>query len=706
MLKAQFEFAAIAGIVLVLAIVIALTYQAVTAPLPTPVPPAIAAEQALLKDSVETLAEDGGREVISIAERQGGYMTPQVLGENFNVRPFAFFMNNGVAYWQKCGTSYYPSAEELEETLERGMYEYLLRTLKENGTVGGKEVVMGLKAMTVDARVLDHRVDFTIDLPTRLANYTIRDKYTASIPTDFGRIYRFASALSDELAESRALDVFTISALWMSKGLPTMGMMNDCGEAIVMSPDEVSEELEGIARHVVTSLEMWEPMEATEGIKYYSIEEVKGQKFQDIDPDFWLADDFEVTTYDPIVIVNSEINLQSPMAVVPYCIKPYANYYSLTYPVIVSVRDSLLDSDFNFAVLVNVDGMEPGDCVLPGGREECGEPECTAKVRAVDGWGSPVKGALFSFGGCQYARTDSFGEAAADIGCGPQNITVTKGGGFFPLSEEVPEEGINGTYTLHRMPDIEINIYTLNRTERGGFDYCDVQRVENESVIIMMQSKAFNATADNRESGLDIGECLKEAGRGDACGIGDQAADETECLSSLDECLEGGLTDRATVSYAPGGYEYSFRTMVTNPYISAGYPVEGDSVEVTVDVSLLESKTHTRYLTEEDYLFLQVPLFSHEDTILIPEADSSINLYVPETSHLLERAAEIYRDRYRHYLQGGSEPWHVIKTETCSALDEDCARGMALQYVLAWLRDYDFRAELEACSLRMVEYAA
>jgi hypothetical protein len=706
MRKAQFEFVAIAGIIFIAAVVIALTYQAVTAPLPSPVPSAIAEEQKILKASMEILAKNGAEEVIRIAERQGGYMTPQVLREDFNVRPFAFFMKNGVAYWQKCGTSYYPSVEQIQESLETGLYEYLLRTLEGNGTVSGKRVELSLKAMTVDARILDQKVDFTIDLPTKIENYTLREKYTVSVPTDFGRIYKFASALSDELAENRAFDIFTISSLWLSESLPTMGMMNECGEAIVMTTDEVSAGLESAARHVVTSTRLWEPMDASQGIKHYSIETVKGQRFQDLDISFWLADDFEVTTYDPIVIVNSDINIKSEMAVVPYCIKPYANYYSLTYPIIVNVKDRLLGTDFNFAVLVNVDSMKPGECTLTGRRPECGEQGCTAKVSVVDGWGVPVEGATVSFGGCYYAKTDAFGSGEAQIDCGPENITVTKGGRYFPFSGEVAEEDINGTYVLHNIPDIEISLYTVNLTTRNGFEYCDVQRVENESVIIIMHSDALNATADNREEGLDIAECMEEAG-GDACNVGIEPDNPVECLSSVSECIKNGLTDKTTVSYAPGGYEYTFRTMVTNPWVSSKYPIPGqDFVEVRVDVDLFRSEDHTRYLTDRDYMFLDIPLITHEDTIMIPEDNSRINLYIPETSHLLERAAEIYKDRYRHYLQGGSEPWHIIKTETCSALDENCARGMALQYVLAWLDEYDFKAELEKCSLRMVAYAA
>lgn len=750
MRKAQFEFVAIAGIIFIAAIVIALTYQAVTAPLPSPVPSAIAEEQKTLKASMEILAKNGAEEVIRIAERQGGYMTPQVLREDFNVRPFAFFMKNGVAYWQKCGTSYYPSVEQLQESLETGMYEYLLRTLEGNGTVGGKRVELSLKAMTVDARILDQKVDFTIDLPTRIENYTLREKYTVSVPTDFGRIYKFASALSDELAENRAFDIFTISSLWLSKSLPTIGMMNECGEAIVMTPDEVSAGLEAAARHVVTSTALWEPMNADDGIKYYSIETVKGQRFQDLDISFWLADDFEVTTYDPIVIVNSDINIKSEMAVVPYCIKPYANYYSLTYPIVVNVKDRQLGTDFNFAVLVNVDSMKPGECTLTGRRPECGEQGCTAKVDVVDGWGVPVEGATVSFGGCYYAKTDAFGEGGAQIDCGPENITVTKGGRYFPFSGEVAEEDINGTYVLHNIPDIEINLYTVNLTTRNGFEYCDVKKVENESVIILMTSEALNATADNKDEDFDVGACIEEDAEDNPCrleGITEydeerinqlfeaiisletadfdvrnslrealydeieaemsKGRDPTECLRSIDMCVKGNLLDKTVVSYAPGGYEYTLKTLVTNPQLSVRYPIPGqDFVEVRVDVDLLRSEDHTRYLTDRDYMFLDIPLITHEDTIMIPEDNSRINLYIPETSHLLERAAEIYKDRYRHYLQGGSEPWHIIKTETCSALDENCARGMALQYVLAWLNEYSFKADLDKCSLRMVEYAA
>ncbi len=688
MRKAQLEFIAIAGVIFIAAVVIALTYQSVTVPYQTPVPTAIAEEQKLLKDSIEFLAKDGGTRVIKIAERHGGYMTPQVLGEGFTIKPFALFMKNGVAYWRKCGETHYPSIEEEQEKLAAGLHEYIIRNLKERGTVSGKRVELALKAMTVRSRILDQRVDFEIDLPTRIENYSLREKYTVSIPTDFGRIYRFAMAFSDETAENRAFEVFTISSIWLSKTLPKIGALTECGDAIVLTPEQISDSVEALVRYTVASTVLWEPMVPTTGLKFYSIESVGGKQYKDLDITFWLSDGFHVDANRPIIVLNPTTNIKSPVMDIPYCLKPYVNKYSVAYPVITSVKDELLGSRFNFASLVYVDKMSPGSCEMLGSERGCEDAECTIMVKVEDTGGNPIQGVTVSFGGCSYGKTGPDGIVTGQAECGKHLFSIVKDSDYTMVYKNVSETDVNGTYVLHKIPELNATFYQLT----GGT--CSIQEIDRESVITILKSEEHNSSFFNRDREFDMASCLRAGGYSDACdkrnealktqgGLASVSEDDLRtCAEGTGKCMKDSLLKKVSVSYIPGGYEYAFSTVVTNPLM-------------------------TEQHSSGNYMFVMMPIISSEFTKEMPEVDTEARVYVPDTDIIYQQAISMYGSRYDHHHGKclGTKILGICTGKTCNS---ECAKGLATADVIQWLQDAGgrFASDLAACNKEMVEFVA
>ncbi len=688
MRKAQLEFVAIAGVIFIAAVVIALTYQGVTVPQPSQVPAAIAEEQKLLKDSIEFLAKDGGTRVIEIAERHGGYMTPQVLREDYTIRPFAMFMKNGVAYWRKCGKTYYPTIEEEQEKLAEGLREYLTRNLKEEGKVSGKRVELAIKAMAVTSRILDQRVDFEIDLPTRIENYSIREKYTVSIPTNFGRIYRFAMAFSDETAENRAFEVFTISSIWLSKDLPKIGALTECGDAIVLTPEEISRAIDDLVRYTVSSTVLWEPMAQTDGLKYYSIESVGGKRYEDLDITFWLSDGFKTDAKRPIVILNPTTNIESPVMDIPYCLKPYVNQYSVAYPVITSVKDELLGSRFNFASLVYVDRMEPGSCEMLGADGACESAGCTIRVVVEDTSGAAIEGATVSFGGCSYGKTDPDGSFTGQAECGKYLLSIVKDSDHTMVYENLSESDVNGTYVLHKIPEVNVSFYQLS----GGT--CITQEIDTESVITILNSDEHNSSFFNRDRDFDMAACLRAGGYKEACDRRNEALKTLGSLESVSEedmrlcaegtgkCMKDSLLKEVSVSYIPGGHDYEFSTVVTNPSV-------------------------TEQQSSGDYMFVTMPIITEGPTEELPEGDSRVNIYVPDTDVVYQQAISMYGSRYEHH-HGKCLGTEILGVCTGDRCDSSCARGLATADVIQWLQQAGdrFLSDLAACNKEMVEFVA
>jgi hypothetical protein len=502
--------------------------------------------------------------------------------------------------------------------------------------------------------------------------YAIKQPYTFSVPTNFGRIVDFAKDFSEDAASSRPLEYFTIASMLFSSNaadgeplLPTTGILTDCGKVIHRSPKQVSNALEDIISYTLADILWWQKMPAsTEDPKVYAIQDLNGNKFQDLEIGLYLPDDFEIPRRGPVVITNTRNLIESSISFfnVPVCLSYYNQKYSVAYPVVFRIKDELTENYFHFSSLVFVDNkgaqrtMEPGSCgnFKEGIANPCGELDCNGKVKVTDYSGNPLEGAFVMFGSCSLGDTDSEGVVEAPILCGKENLSV-----YYKDNYEFYLEGVNSgniepadnkVVMLHRKPLLNIKFFEL------GSD-CTATPLENEMIsgFVNISSGGQSAFSNTDLDGVEVPENCDE-NPGDCIGV-----------------FDGHLSSEITVDYMPAGEVY-IETWITNPK------------------------------KQKEYKDILIPSIIIKDVkATIPEEDSILNYYIP--------SSEAYVDESAACIDGdGIMPLSICSPNIIPCSGSECLSTRTRAERVIETYDYmtidvpaGFKALLKTCGKEMVE---
>jgi len=680
MRRGQAEFVAIIGIVVLAIVAIFFSFRP-DLQLST-VPTEIAQLQKEVKDSFTTLAKSGSDEILEIMETHGGYLSVGVLENQaeFSVVPSEVFLGQGVPYWQYCQNDVSPSKDDVTSWMETGMYIYILENIGALGKTFQKDVKFDASELNVDANILNGKIDFSITLPTTVQDYSIKQPYTLAVPTNFGRILDFAKDFSKESADSRFFEYFTLASMLYSQNshdgypeLPTIGFLVDCGEVIHRSPGEVSDTLESIISYTLADILWWQDMpKSTTEPKVYAIQDVNGKKYEDLDPKFYLPDDFGIVFKKPVVITNTKDILKSiNVLTIHNCMSYYNQKYSISYPVITRVKDSLTGNNFHFASLAFIDSagelqfMKPGSCdsVPEAGTEEpsC-NPSCTGRLTVSDYSGNRLEGAAVVFGDCFVGETNHWGVLEAPILCGKNNLSVyynEKHDFFFAEvhSDEI-KPSKNKAIKLHKKPKLTIKYFELAED-------CAATPVDNEMVTSFLTLSNGNQFSLVNTGNVEIpGDCAEIPG---------------ECIAAF----AGHTLTEISAENIPGGAA-EVETWVSNPEKQKQNP---------------------------DTLIPQILIKSSFD---FPEEDSTLNYYVPRS--------EVYVDRALECIDGSGDAPKSVCSPYVSYCEDDCWELMTRAERVAATYLYmteeleggeltkpsaptEFSETLEKCGKEMIEIA-
>jgi len=506
MKKAQIELITILGVVVVI-FVIAYYALVISNQPPNPVPSGVGAEQSLVQDKVEGIIRDGALLSIKWMESQGGAVLP-IFDNSVS------FTRVMVPYWQKCEKTYVPSLDLLTRQLENATYNYIAYNLYQSEIVLGKNVTVDLANTKVTASILDNKIDLQVSMPTNVQGYAIQQPYKASIPTKFGEIYRFMKAYAEEAAKNRSIELFMINSIYFSKTVneggvphaevPTFGVLTECGETIDRTPEQLSKGMEDLLEYTLTHIYWWTTAPTDRSVpKVYAIENLKGKTYPQLNPLFFVDDNFGINIGSTVHLTNPR-----PLASAPalfgfktsgLCIGTYSISYAFQIPIILKVDDPLTGTPFNIATLIDINDMMPGSCgeipapqyceYKPGNNIACtgsglppqtGCGECTAKMKVVTPDGNPAKDAMTSFGGCALPRTDASGNTEGGVSCDAGDLTIVyiKSGIVSQLYQRrscgISPAGLNGTMTVHQYPKLavhfrDVNVTTCNATITSNF---------------------------------------------------------------------------------------------------------------------------------------------------------------------------------------------------------------------------------------------
>ncbi|MEM7815650.1 MAG: hypothetical protein QXN71_00850 [Candidatus Aenigmatarchaeota archaeon] len=595
MKKSQAEIIIIAGVFLLAVVIV---YYAVSGGFrATNIPESVYQKQKSVQQSFIDMVRAGSYKTLRVMETHGGYPTIELLGNGtYEIPEFVVFAGEGIPYWVKCQHNLSPSKNEVKKWFEASVENYIKTHIKEVSDKY-KNVSFDISKLSVSANILSNptKVEITVNLPTKVDGYSIQNPlypYKTSLETKFGEILDFAADLSKAQSSKRFLEIFTIASIYMSKDdkdghpkLPTGGFMTNCGETIYRTPEKISAYLKEIAEYVVTQVLWWQdmPVDLAKPKVYAINKEIIGKEYRDLDIKMYLPDDFEFETKSPIVITNTKRAYTSMFWTAYDCLGVYSMSYSVSYPVIVRVKDPLSGYFFNFAVLVFVDNegnkMSPGKCENIGaGAEICKDLNCYAKIKVVDEFGNPLKGAVATFGDCVIGTSDSSGYIEGKIKCGNYELNIYLNSSYDYYNKNVSSSEINKTYVLSSISNFTAHFRKVEITEYGTDAYgepiscrpcqygsscvdslnaikCVIDNA-NDHVLVDLYSKdyperMFTLTNIDPESIPD--DCIDKM---NSCVEQCQSSlNINQCSQCASQCL-GNVLDSININYIPSGNYY------------------------------------------------------------------------------------------------------------------------------------------------------
>ncbi len=425
--KGQTELILIVGIIVVVAVVIALTFSTGLIE-----PSNLGPDERNTKESVESFIRTGAYDTIGEMGLHGGYLD--------GAAESVTFLGQEVPYWQESGQL---SVPDITANLAQGVETYISENKDVFAESMDKDVTIGEPQVT--ATVLPSQVKLTVYMPVTVGDSSLPQPFIVNIPTKLGDIYEFSQSFVTENNQQRFFEYFTLSSIILSpfddgvQEVPTMIYLTQCGEFVSKNWWEIQPDMLDVIERTLANTYM--PSKApidfrtTTGQPKYSLTSFNGKGYEDIDVSFYLPDDFELErsnfdfTPEPLMAFAKPV----PLTTVCHSEPIYVNYY-LRFPVIVRIEDPLTQDSFQYAVEVYIKDNQPGSWGDVSGyqttaeAEICGSPACPMYLEVLDISGRPVSGAGVTFMGCSIGRTDSQGRLSASAPCGIGPLKIYESG--------------------------------------------------------------------------------------------------------------------------------------------------------------------------------------------------------------------------------------------------------------------------------------
>ncbi len=561
--KAQAEFIVIVGVILLA--LVAIYYFSQPRPGTSSIPESVYSEQTQIQQSFISMVRKGADKTLGVMEEHGGYPTEEILGPgDYSYPEFTVFMGQGVPFWTLCENDASPSKSDITKWFELALKNYIVEHLDEISG-GYKNVSFNVANLTVTANILSNpkKVDITVSLPTKVYGYAMQSPlypYKTSVDTKLGEIYDFAKDFSGSQASKRFLEVFTTASVYMSKDaddgypkLPTGGVLISCGKTIYRSPDQVSAYLREIADYVTTQVLWWKSMPVDPSKpKVFAIRsgtnEILKNDYLDLEPEMKLPDGFAFEVAEPVLITNTNPAYTSIFWTASKCISTYSKGYSISYPVIVRVKDQPSGHYFNFASMVFVDyaptneqvvvekekknvvKMIPGKCEdIQLGQASCENLGCSADIEVVDEMSKPLEGAVVTYGGCWLGKTGPSGKLKGQIKCGLNELMIFKNSSYDFFDQNVSSSAINGTYSLHYIPPFNAHFRKVSITET-----CTVTNPMTGSSQISPKVCDITTESQCDPGSIKVTNCIVENAN-DYSQIGFEGSGRNYVISNIDQ---------------------------------------------------------------------------------------------------------------------------------------------------------------------------
>lgn len=477
MAKGQVELVVIIGIIAVAAVVILYSYSSFSG---SQIPAGIKGKYDVLKASVEGLAREGAQDTMRKLSAYGGYLD----NSSFQLGSVKF-LGKDVPYWQVSGQVKYPNTRE---NFINGVSDYI--SLQKEGMLSVMDMSgVELGEPQVNAAFYPSKIILTVSMPTTVDGQRISVPYSVEVDTRFAEVEEFSKGFAQQEASKRPIEYFTLSSMLISPiegdvhTVPLFIFLTECGDYAFRSWWDVKPEMERTIKETLANTYM--PGKAPTGFLMtasapkYSLIPVNGKRYENLDVNFHLPDEFELTpadfqfTPDPIVAVPEMIPLVGECMSDPV----YVKYY-LSYPAIVRVKDPLTQNVFQFAIQVYIKDNQPGTWAYAQGYEDvqrqiCANPQCSGRISVRTSSGLPIERASVMFMGCNLGRTSSQGVYSGPAPCGLGPLQIYKEGyeGYVQMKSSDYLTGLS--VTLAKTPLANVQFYEVvvqNLSLSGKYD--------------------------------------------------------------------------------------------------------------------------------------------------------------------------------------------------------------------------------------------
>jgi hypothetical protein len=425
--KGQVEFIVIVALVIIGVVVFVIASR--QSIIPTAPTSGIPEEAKTIKDAVMNLMRAGVKEKLTLLYNQGGALKPSL-----SVKFGAF----DTAIWSACGQKNIP---DISKEVGAGILSYLRENLKDEMDFSGKTAKFDFSKASTEVGIIKDAINIRIYLPTKVESYDVQMPYEVTVASKLYDVLDFSNNFVTDNANNRFLEVVTLTSMVHSNPdsdlwVPVAGMQSGCGNPLMKTRNQLLPGIKGIIKYTVSHV-VWntKPLKLAEN-PFYPINSVGGKYYPDLQvafayPPSW---DSEVDKYfafspDPLRIIPKPI-----VPIIPLCMAPYSVAYSFRYPTVVMVEDSSMNQWFKFAVMVDINGTQPGQCDANFNKQSeydkvcIIDAKCTAKITVKNTTGSPVAGASVNFYICDVGTTDANGVAEGNIPCMISELHVYSSG--------------------------------------------------------------------------------------------------------------------------------------------------------------------------------------------------------------------------------------------------------------------------------------
>jgi hypothetical protein len=303
-----------------------------------------------VEDCIEGITLDG----LNILGAQGGwiYLPEQKVEANpLNSHPNALdIFGDGkthVAYWfYESGNGIQkeqiPTIAVMETELERYVTENAGNCIANFSFFNGYEIEGFAEART-EAEIKDNRIIVTVESPTRITRGSTSqkvEKFRVSLESGMGEAYKKAKEIYDAETKDTFLEKRTIDMMVLYDEIPLSGSYFDCQEKI-WSVENVKKDFRKIASYNMGAVRLKENNLDAEQ-KYFSIDSSKDDfDFGVLYSESW-AFEMEVQPSENGIMKGEDVvrGVGDRFLSSVLCINNYHFVYDISYPVLVTLRNS------------------------------------------------------------------------------------------------------------------------------------------------------------------------------------------------------------------------------------------------------------------------------------------------------------------------------------------------------------------------------